>query len=159
MVCQVSSKQTNIDLHRRRVNVKHSLQVTKISQNDNKPPSSGCACAVLIETSSSPSTVKQTYLSEFRISLQTHQFGSCLWCLRQERALVIKLLMVPCQQGHTAPVQWLWISSSATCYYIFKKGNTIKPHSKSVQDEVSLRQSDEGQKFGGMQRITGGNIG
>lgn len=62
-------------------------------------------------------TMTQTYLFKFRISLQTHQFGSWLWCLRQERAWVIKQFRVT-SPGHTVSIQWPWIHSFATCYWI-----------------------------------------
>lgn len=48
-------------------------------------------------------TNTQTYLFRFRISLQIHLFGSCLWCLRQERAWVIIQFRVTRAKGHTAP--------------------------------------------------------
>lgn len=58
-------------------------------------------------------TATQTYLFRFRISLQTHLFGSCLWCLRQERAWVITQFRVTCAKGHTAPIPQSQTSTSA----------------------------------------------
>lgn len=65
-------------------------------------------------------TTTQTYLFRFKISLQTHLFGSCLWCLRQERAWVITQFRVTCTKGHTAPIPQSEKSTFAMQYLILE---------------------------------------